>query len=199
MKSVLGKYIHSVTNLATRVNKLCHDGFLIRCAMRCVHYTLSVSVIYKWIPRDNPFPRSARLAAFRLTCVPSSTTMSIQLLGYADSNPCNFVVDRASPTSQVSTAFLFRTSLHCHLDSTGCQYARLTISVPSQGGVYTSTSLHLLTSATCAADVVLGADWLAACRVTTAVNVLLAPSQETVQMLSEGHRWSMNGTPCISG
>jgi hypothetical protein len=149
--------------------------------------------------RDNPFPCLTGLAASHFVCVPSSTTMSLQLLGYTDSNHCNFVVDRASPTSEVSAAFLFRTSLHCHLDSTGCQYARLTISVPSQGGVYTSTNLHLSTSATCAADVVLGADWLAACRVTMAVNVLLAPSQDTVQMLPEGHQWSTNGTPSMSG
>lgn len=107
------------------------------------------------------------------------TMNSLRLLGYAESIPAVFAVDRASPHSQVSASFLFRNFLHAKLDSAGCNYACLMVLIPSQGGYYTSSSLQLASSVTCTAvDVILGADWLASCRVTAGVNVLQQPTPE---------------------
>ena len=122
------------------------------------------------------------------------TTMSpLHILGYADAKPCEFVVDRASPHCQVSTAFLFQNSIHSQLNARGYQDAQLTVVVPSQGGYYTSPNLQLVCSATCSADVVLGADWLASCRVSVAANMLLLPMPETASSLVGGHEWTRDG------
>lgn len=122
--------------------------------------------------------------------MPWPVTMFLHLLGYADLKPCKFLVDQGSPTSQVSVTFLFQNSLHYQLDHTGCQYANLMVSIPSQEGYYTSTDLHLSFSAVCTANVMLSADWLASCQVSTAVNVLSAPPQEWVDS-----QWC---TPCLA-
>jgi len=116
---------------------------------------------------------------------------SLRILGYANSTPTTFLVDRASPHSHVSAVFLFKNSLNFLLDSTGRHHACLTVSVPSQGGLYTSSNFRLLASAVCTADVVLGADWLALCRATTMNNVLLQPSPEIVAGAEQQRaRWS---------
>ena len=107
-----------------------------------------------------------------------------------------FVVDRASPDSQVSAAFLFKHSINSLLDSTGSHHARLSVSIPSQGGYYTSGPFRLLSSVTCAADIVLGADWLASCRIATVHNALQRPAPETIAQLAEGHGWTPDGTLC---
>ena len=117
----------------------------------------------------------------------------LQLLGYANTVPCSFTVDRASPHCLVSTAFLFRNSLHSHLSTTGGHFAELDVSVPSQGGYYTSSRLRLKSSATCTADVVLGAEWLSLCGVSVAINMLLPPAPERAEGLPEGHKWAMDG------
>ena len=77
-------------------------------------------------------------------------------LGYADTRPAVFVVDRASPDSQVSAAFHFKHSLNPLLSSTGSHYAHLTVYVPSQGGYYISGRFRLLSSVTCTADILTG-------------------------------------------
>ena len=137
------------------------------------------------------------LIAHDSTCEPTPsqlTTMSpLRILGYADSKPCEFEVDRASPHCQVSSAFLYRNSIHSSLNATGYQGAQLTVLVPSQGGYYMSPNLHFVCSATCTADVVLGADWLASCQVSVAANMLLLPMPETASNLVDGHRWTAEG------
>ena len=90
---------------------------------------------------------------------------TLRILGCANSKAATIVVDRASPRSQVSAAFLFNNDLNSLFDSTGCDFAHLAILVPSEGGYYSSSSLSLQSSTTCVADVVLGADWLAPCRI----------------------------------
>lgn len=117
----------------------------------------------------------------------------LKLLGYADSKPCSFVLDPATPHSYVSAAFLFENSLHAALDSSGQYHARLSILVPSQGGYYISTDLFLKSSVTCGNDIVLGGDWLSSCRIKTAANVILLPSQENLSRLDEGHMWTADG------
>ena len=114
----------------------------------------------------------------------------LPILGYANSRPTTFAVDLASPKSQVSVAFLFNNSLDTLLDSTGSYHARLTMSAPSQGGFYTLNNLRILSSVTCTADIVLGADWLAASRASATSNVLGRPSAEDrVLVAKTGGRW----------
>jgi hypothetical protein len=119
--------------------------------------------------------------------------MSFRILGYADAKPAVFEVDRATPRTHVSAAFLFHNSLNAQLNSAGVNCARLTIKVPSQGGYYTSLDLWLVCSVTQTADVVLGADWISACRATTMANVLRQPAQETLQTLPGEHNWVADG------
>jgi len=118
---------------------------------------------------------------------------SLQILGYANSKPATVLVDRTSPCSMASAAFLFSNSLNTSLDSKGRHQASLTLSIPSQGGYYTSTNFRVKSSARCSVDVVLGADWLVAVRATIAVNVLRHPAPETVENLAEGHGWTADG------
>ena len=123
----------------------------------------------------------------------SSTMDSLRVLGYANSTPAIFVVDRACPHSLVSASFLFHNSFHAKLDSTGCNYAHLKILVPTQGGYYTSPNIRLGSSVTCSVDVVLGADWLASCRITTEVNVIRPPTVANIGDLPDGHVWTADG------
>ena len=90
----------------------------------------------------------------------------LHILGYANSKPASVLVDLASPCSMASAAFLFSNSLNTSLDSMGRHEAALTLSVPSQGGYYTSINFRVRLSATCFVDVVLGADWLVASHAT---------------------------------
>lgn len=125
----------------------------------------------------------------------SATTMtSVEVLGYADDVPCTYLLDGSYPLSLVSPAFLYKNSLHPQLAVGGRQYASLTVSVPSQGGYYSSSAMHLLSSPTCKADIVLGAEWLKSCRALVAVNVLLSPSREIASNLPDGHMWTADGT-----
>jgi hypothetical protein len=64
----------------------------------------------------------------------------------------------------------------------------------AQGGYYASPNLQLTSSVAHAADVVLGADWLSWCRITTGTNCLRQPAPESVQELSGGHNWTSDGT-----
>lgn len=118
---------------------------------------------------------------------------ALRLLGYAQTKPCSFIVDRASPHSHVSAAFLFRYALHQRLDSTGKYCSHLTICVPTQGGYYMSSDVQLKSSVTCQVDVVLGADWLACCQATLAVNVLCLPTSEVILKLTDGNSWIADG------
>ena len=68
---------------------------------------------------------------------------SLRVLGCTDSEPTVFVVDCACPRSLVSASFLFQNSLHTKLDSTACDYAHLTIFVPTREGYYTSSNIRL--------------------------------------------------------
>ena len=119
---------------------------------------------------------------------------TLRILGYANSKAATIVVDRASPRSLVSAAFLFNNDLNSSFDSTGCDFARLTILVPSEGGYYSSSSLSLQSSTMCVADVVLGADWLALCRIKIGSSTLQRPAPESVVVLPEGHVWTADGT-----
>jgi hypothetical protein len=123
----------------------------------------------------------------------SSTMAGLKVLGYANSQPCEFLLDRASPVSQVSAAFLFRNSFYSHLNSSARQYAYLTLAIPSRGGYFTSTNAILMSSTSCGSDIVLGADWLASCRISTAANVIMAPGLESVGRLDVGHTWTADG------
>jgi len=114
---------------------------------------------------------------------------SLRILGYTNSTPTTFLVDRVSPHSHVSAAFLFKNSLDFLLDSTGRHHACLTVSVPSQGGLYTLSNFRLLASVACTTNVVLDADWLALCQATAMNNMLLQPSPESVADFPEGHNW----------
>jgi hypothetical protein len=67
-----------------------------------------------------------------LATLPASA-MTVRVLGYAGGKPAVFEVDRASPHSCISAAFLFRNLINPLLDSTGVSHARLTVKVPSQG------------------------------------------------------------------
>ena len=116
------------------------------------------------------------------------------LLGFANSKPCIFRIDRATPNCQVSTEFVYHNSLPASLNAKGRQCARLTISVLSRGGYYKSTGLLLECSRMNGADVVLGTDWLSASRAVTAVNVLREPSLETMLKLPDEHQWVPEGT-----
>jgi hypothetical protein len=128
-----------------------------------------------------------------------ATTMSLlRILGYADSKPAVFVVDRASPHSQVSAAFLYHNSLNTTLNSNGHNEAYLTISVPSQGGYYKSSRLRLNSSVSCTVDIVLGADWLALCRVSAGTDALQHPAPESVQRLPDGHGWTTDGVTAFT-
>ena len=120
---------------------------------------------------------------------------SLRLLGYTGSKPCSFVIDHASPHSQVSAAFLFQNSFHQHLDVTGYNHSYLGVCVPTQGGYYLSADVLLVSSATCACDVILGADWVASCCVAMVENVLRLPAQEMLTNLPDGHRWIADGRP----
>ena len=71
----------------------------------------------------------------------------------------------------------------------GCDHAWLSVSVPSQGGCYTSLTFWFQSSVTHLADVFPRADWLAVCQVVTRVNVLWQPAMEIVENLLEGHGW----------
>ena len=117
-----------------------------------------------------------------------------KVLGYTDCKPAVVLVDRASPYSQVSAAFLLRNNVRNRLSPTRDSYARLTVAVPSQGGYYTSSNMRPVSSIACAVNVVLGADWLGSWQVATAVNVLQQPSSERVASLPEGHGWTADGT-----
>ena len=124
----------------------------------------------------------------------SSTTMIVlKVLGYADSNPCEFALDLASPHCQVSASFLYWNSLVPKLDASGRQHAKLKISVPTQGGYFTTLLLVLVSVAAGGSDIVLGADWLSSCHITTATNMVLSPSPEIVQTLQNGSTWTADG------
>jgi hypothetical protein len=118
---------------------------------------------------------------------------SIQVLGYAEAHPCTYLLDASYPRSMASPAFLFENSLHAHLEVGGVHSARLTISVPSQGGYYSSSEFLLLLSPTRKADIILGADWLRCCRVSAASNILLSPYEGVSVVLPEGHVWLADG------
>jgi hypothetical protein len=116
----------------------------------------------------------------------------LRVLGYADEKACTFALDPALPHSQVSPAFLFRNSLHPRLGTSGRACGILTVLVPSQGGYYTSENIRFAFNKTNGSDVVLGADWMSACRVMTAANTVLSPSLESVSRLPSGHVWTAN-------
>ena len=113
---------------------------------------------------------------------------SFQVLGYANCKPIVVLVDCTSPYSLVSTVFLFRNNVHNHLSPTGNSYAHLMVA--SQGGYYTFSNMHLVSSMACTIDVVLGADWLGSCQITMAVNALQQLSSVTVASLPDGHGWT---------
>lgn len=117
----------------------------------------------------------------------------LRLIGYAGSCPCVFSVDLASPRSEISRDFLFRHSIPTNLDASGALCTHLTVSVPSQGGYYTSTNLLLVSSTGNNADVVLGSGWIASCNVRFATNVLLKPAIADVLSLPDVHKWSPDG------
>lgn len=119
---------------------------------------------------------------------------ALKLLGYANSKPCTFLLDRASPHCQVSAAFLFRNDFHSRLDSTARETTHLTISVPTQGGYYTSSDVSLVSSATPTCDIILGADWVASCRVLTAINTIPIPTPEVVSSIMDGNTWTADGS-----
>lgn len=118
---------------------------------------------------------------------------ALRILGYADMKPAVFAVDRASPESRVSAAFVFHNSLNTCLNSAGINHVRLSLKVPSRGGYYTSSNLLVVSSAAHAADVLLGADWLAPCRATMGANILQQPAEESIEALPEGYSWVADG------
>ena len=143
--------------------------------------------IVRGLPPENHttiFPATSR----------SSTMDSIRILGYANSEPTVFVVDLVYPHSLVSASSLFRNSLHAKLDSTGCNYAHLTMLVPTREGYYISSNIRLGSSVTCSVNVILGADWLVSCRITTEVNFIRQPAVARIGDLPDGHAWTADGT-----
>jgi hypothetical protein len=116
------------------------------------------------------------------------------LLGFANGNPANFVIDPASPYSYTSEAFLFRNGLNPILDASGRNRTKASLRVPSLGGYYTSCDFLLLCSVTCKSDVVLGVDWLSQCQPVLTGNTFGCPSADTVHRLAGGHAWTVDST-----
>jgi hypothetical protein len=122
---------------------------------------------------------------------------TLRMLGYANDKPCSLVLDRASPHCRVSSAFLFRNSLHARLNSSGCEFAQLDISVPTQGGYYAASQLTLACSVACDTDIVLGADWLPAPLVVTTTNFIRPPPADLLGIMPDGLVWKGDGTPFV--
>ena len=123
-----------------------------------------------------------------------STMHPLRVLGTADGNPAVFVIDLSSPHSSVSEAFLFRSGINPLLNTSGCHYQKLTLSVPSLGGYYTSPCFSLAGSVMSKSDIVLGNDWISQCRPGFSGNALGCPANETVKTLPGAHKWTANGT-----
>ena len=97
------------------------------------------------------------LCSFRCTSTPTHM-QHLHLLGFAGGNPVVFDVDPSSPHSSISEVFLFRSDVNSLLNASGRRYQKISLSIPSLRGFYTSKDFTLLSSVVCDSDVVLGAD-----------------------------------------
>ena len=142
----------------------------------------------------SPFPPDLRQSSCHHCHLVSTSTMhQLCLLGFADRNAANFVVDPTSPSSYVSEAFLFKNDLNPVLDACGRNQRKANLSIPSMGGYYTSQRFSLLCSVACKSDIILGVDWLSGCRPVLSGNMFGCPSPDTIDGLAHGHSWTGSG------
>ena len=129
----------------------------------------------------------------------ATAMISLSILGLVDGKPAKISIDQACPSSSISGAFLYRNDMNPLLDSSGLNHQKVTLSTPSLGGYYTSSQLSLVYSVASGSDVVLGADWVSACRPLMCGNALTRPAPETVGNLPDGHTWTATGTSMCVG
>lgn len=123
----------------------------------------------------------------------SNNMPGLQLLGFAGGHPAKITVDLSSPHSSLSESFMFQNAINSVLGPGGNYYIITSLSIPSEGGYYNSHRFQLAGSVTCQSDVILGNDWLSACRAVLRGNTLGRPASETALSLPEGHEWSQSG------